>query len=130
MYPIQRQLSTSRLRYKDFLLLPSLPGLTRQSMRHRRLFVTSAWTTGSSPVVTIVARVSKEAALLFCMAGFVPAIQGFLAGFARDWPVLLCSPVTHSLFTHRHPEVRAKRASKGAQPSRSSFEGRFAATSG
>jgi hypothetical protein len=37
---------------------------------------------------------------------------------------------TCSLPKHRHPEVRAKRASKGAQPSRSSFEGRFAATSG
>jgi hypothetical protein len=30
----------------------------------------------------------------------------------------------------RHPEVRAKRASKGDGPGRASFEGRFAAASG
>jgi hypothetical protein len=30
----------------------SLPGLTRQSMRLCRTFLDSAWTTGSSPVVT------------------------------------------------------------------------------
>jgi hypothetical protein len=35
-----------------------------------------------------------------------------------------------SKLLNRHPEVRAKRASKGDGPGRASFEGRFAATSG
>jgi hypothetical protein len=35
-----------------------------------------------------------------------------------------------SYYVHRHPEVRAKRASKDARPGPSPFEGRFAATSG
>ena len=37
---------------------------------------------------------------------------------------------SESLHLFRHPEVRAKRASKGDGPSQASFEGRFAATSG
>jgi hypothetical protein len=42
----------------------SLPGLTRQSMRPHRTRGTSAWTTGSSPVVTIANSLGAQPAAL------------------------------------------------------------------
>jgi hypothetical protein len=53
-----------------------------------------------------------------------------MGGIRASAPGLNTMADVASHYVHRHPEVRAKRASKDARPGPSPFEGRFAATSG